>query len=325
MNIAKLLSTLVVCIVSAVNYGLVLADAYPTKPIRIVVPFPPGGATDVVARMVAQRLQSAWGQSVIVDNRAGAAGNIGSQVVARSAPDGYTLLAVAAGLMTVNEFVYPNRGFSAIKDFAPISNVADAPHILVVHPSTPANTFQELIQLARDKPGKVTFGNAGIGAASHLTAEYLALSAKVKFLHVPYKGSAPATTDLLGGQLNAMTDNMVALIPHIKTGKLKALGIAAPQRFALLPDVPTISESGLPGFESGTWLGIVAPAGTPMDIRRRIQGEIAALLKSPEVRTNLVGQGLVPVANTPEEFAAYIRTEREKAGRIVEAAKIPAQ
>lgn len=325
MNAARLLYALAASICLSIQPGLALASEYPSKPIRIVVPFPAGGAVDVVARMVAHRLQLAWGQPVVVLNSAGAAGNIGAQTVARATPDGYTLLAVAAGLMTANEFIYPNRGFSAIKDFAPISNVVDAPHILMVNSTTPVSTVKELVQLAKREPGKVTFGNAGIGTASHLAAENLALRAGVEFLHVSYKGTPPATAALLGGEVNASIDGMVTFVPHIKAGKLKALGIATAQRLPLLPDVPTISESGIPGFESGTWLGIVAPAGTSMDIRRRIQGEIAAMLKIPDVERDLLRQGLIPVGSTPEAFSEFILAEREKARVVVETAKIPVQ
>jgi len=324
LNLAKLLFSAVVATLVLTLPATASAQAYPNKPIRIVVPFPPGGATDVVARMVATRLNKAWGQPVVVENKPGASGNIGAQFVAKSPADGYTLLATAAGLMTVNHLVYTNPGFD-ISEFAPITNVVDAPHLLVVNPAAPINSVQDLISLARAKPGQVSFGNSGAGSASHITAEYLAASAKVTFLHVPYKGSAPAITDLLGGQITGMTDAMVGLLPHVQTKKIRAIAVASPSRFPLLPDVPTIAESGLPGFANGTWLGILAPAGTPKDIVDKIQLEIAEMLKGADVQNNLLQQGMIPVGNTPDQFAVFIKAEREKAGKIVEAAKIPKQ
>ncbi|MDO8278713.1 MAG: tripartite tricarboxylate transporter substrate binding protein [Burkholderiaceae bacterium] len=303
--------------------GPAMAQSYPAKPLRIVVPFAPGGATDVVARMVAQRLNKAWGQPVVVENRPGAAGNIAAQHVAKSPPDGYTLLATAAGLMTVNQFIYNNPGFDPVADLAPITNVANAPHLLVTSAASPIATVQDLVAAARARPGTISFGNSGAGSASHLTAEYFAATAKVQVLHVPYKGSSPAITDLLGGQITAMTDAMVGLLPQIEAKRLRPVAVASLRRFPLLPDVPTVAESGLPGFENGTWLGILAPAGTPREIREKIQREIAEMLKSPDIQRELLQQGMTPVGNTPEQFAAFMQTERQKAARIVEVAKIP--
>jgi len=298
--------------------------AYPERALRIVVPFSPGGATDMLARTIAQKLQESWGQSVVVDNRPGAGGNIGAAAGAKSAPDGYTLTLVAAGFMAVNPHIYDNPGYDSIKDFAPITQLVSAPLLLVVNPSVPARTFQEYVALVKAQPGKVALGNGGTGTAQHLGGEYLDMVAGMKSLHVPYKGSAPATTDLLGGQVQSMLDNMVTLVPHVKSGKLRALAVTSKQRVSTFPDVPTVAESGLPGFETGTWYGIAAPAGTPPDIVDKLQREIVRILALPEITEKFVQQGLYPVGNTPAEFARYIEAERAKAGRIVKAANIKA-
>jgi len=298
--------------------------AYPERALRIVVPFSPGGATDMLARTIAQKLQESWGQSVVVDNRPGAGGNIGAAAGAKAAPDGYTLTLVAAGFMAVNPHIYDNPGYDSIKDFAPITQLVSAPLLLVVNPSVPARTFQEYVALVKTQPGKVALGNGGTGTAQHLGGEYLDMVAGMKSLHVPYKGSAPATTDLLGGQVQSMLDNMVTLVPHVKSGKLRALAVTSKQRVSTFPDVPTVAESGLPGFETGTWYGIAAPAGTPPDVVDKLQREIVRILALPDIAEKFVQQGLYPVGNTPAEFARYIEAERAKAGRIVKAANIKA-
>ena len=298
------------------------AAEFPEKPIRIIVPFSAGGATDMLARTVGQKLQESWGQPVVVDNRPGAGGNIGAEAGARAAPDGYTLLLVAAGFMAVNPHVYSNLTYDSIKDFAPITQLVSAPLLLVTHPSVPVKNFQEYVALVKSQPGKFLVGNGGPGTAQHLGGEYLDMTANMKSLHVPYKGSAPATADLLGGQVQAMLDNMVTLIPHVKAGKLRAIAVTSKERVSNLPDVPTVSESGLPGFETGTWYGIVAPAGTPKPIVDKLHREIIRILELPDVREKFLQQGLQPVGNTPEQFAEYIAAERRKAGEIVKAANI---
>lgn len=298
------------------------AADYPEKSIRIVVPFSAGGATDMLARLVGQKLHTRWGQAVVIDNRPGAGGNIGAEAGARAAADGYTLLLVAAGFMAVNPHVYEKLNYDSVTSFAPITQLVSAPLLLVTHPSVPVSNFQEYLALVRSEPGKFILGNGGVGTAQHLGGEYLDMTANVKSLHVPYKGSAPATTDLLGGQVQAMLDNMVTLIPHVKSGKLRAIAVSAAERVPNLPEVPTMAESGLPGFETGTWYGIVAPAGTPKEVVDKLNREIVAILAEPEVRELLIEKGLQPVGNTPEVFADYIVAEREKAGRIVRAANI---
>lgn len=296
--------------------------AYPEKSIQIIVPFAAGGATDMLARTIGQKLTERWGKSVIVENRPGAGGNIGAAAGARAAPDGYTLTLTAAGISAVNPHVYKNLPYDSIESFAPVTQLVAAPLLLAVHPSVKIDSAQQWLAEVRANPGKYTVANGGVGTAQHLGAEYLDMVAKMKSLHVPYSGSAPATSDVLGGQTNAILDNMVTLVPHIESGKLKPLAVTSTERAENLPDVPTFSESGLPGFQTGTWYGVVAPAGTPPDIVRKLQEEIADILKAPELRRSLVKQGLVPIGSTPEEFAAYIRSEREKMGKIVKAAKI---
>jgi tripartite-type tricarboxylate transporter receptor subunit TctC len=296
--------------------------AYPDKPIRIIVPFSPGGATDMLARAVGQKLQESWGQPVIVENRPGAGGNIGAAAGAKAAPDGYTLTLVAMGFMAVNPHVYANLTYDSIKDYAPITQLVSAPLLLVVNPAVPVQNFQEYTRLVKSEPGKFLLGNGGTGTAQHLGGEYLDMVAGMKSVHVPYKGSAPATADLLGGQVQAMLDNMVTLIPHVKAGKLRAIAVTSKERVSILPEVPTVSESGLAGFETGTWYGIVAPAGTPKDIVDRLNREIVRILGLPDVRESFLKQGLQPVGNSPEDFAKYIEAERTKAGRIVKAANV---
>jgi tripartite-type tricarboxylate transporter receptor subunit TctC len=321
-SVKRLAAHAILASFSAVAATSAYAAEFPEKPIKIIVPFSAGGATDMLARTVGQKLQESWGQPVIVDNRPGAGGNIGAEAGARAAPDGYTLLLVAAGFMAVNPHVYSNLAYDSIKDFAPITQLVSAPLLLVTHPSVPVNNFQEYVKLVKSEPGKFLLGNGGPGTAQHLGGEYLDMTANMKSLHVPYKGSAPATADLLGGQVQAMLDNMVTLIPHVKAGRLKAIAVTSKERVANLPDVPTVAESGLPGFETGTWYGIVAPSGTPKDIVDRLNREIVRILALPDVREKFVQQGLQPVGNTPEQFAEYIAAERKKAGEIVKAANI---
>ena len=297
------------------------AAAYPDKPIKILVPFAPGGALDTVSRTVAQHLTAAWGQTVLVENRPGASGQIGANAVAKSPPDGYTLLATWGGFV-VNPHLYPNLPFDVSKDFSPITQIVGAPLVLVVHPSVPAKNFQEFVQLVKSQPGKIAVGNGGLGTAQHMGGEYLDMTVQMKSLHVPYKGSAPATTDLLGGQLHAMLDNMVTQIPHIKSGKLRALAVTSEKRVGILPDVPTVAESGYPGFSTGTWYGLVAPAGTPTEIVDKLQTEIARIIALPAVSNPLIQLGLEPVGSTPAQYAKFMQDEYVSAGKIVKIANI---
>ncbi|MEN9315388.1 MAG: hypothetical protein RIS35_1781 [Pseudomonadota bacterium] len=297
--------------------GAFAQENWPTKPIRLVIPFPAGGATDILGRIVAQELNKALGVSVIADNRAGAGGNIGAEVVAKSAPDGYTLLMCTIGTQSINAALYSKLGFDPLKDHAPVTLVATVPNVLVVNPSVPAKSVKELIALAKSKPGKLNYGSSGNGSSVHLSGELFKSMAGVFMTHIPYRGSAPAVADLLAGQIDLMFDNLPSVIPHIKAGKLRALAVTSPKRSPALPDLPTIAESGLPGYDATSWFGVVAPAGTPPAIVNRLQQAIARSLVTPEVREKLQGMGAEPVGNTPEVFDQFIRSEAVKWAKVV--------
>ena len=293
------------------------APAYPTKPVRIVVPFPAGGATDILARAVAQKLTETWGQAFVVDNRPGAGGNIGSELVAKAAPDGYTLEMGTVGTHAINASLYAKMPYDHVKDFAPIILVAGVPNVLVVNPAVPVNSVQELIAYAKANPGKLNFASSGSGTSIHLSGELFKVMAGVQMTHIPYKGSAPALADLLGGQVQLMFDNLPPSLPQIKGGKLRALGVTSAARAPALPDTPTIAESGLPGFEASSWFGLLAPAGTPPAIIAKLNTEIAKWLASPEAREKLVAIGANIAGGTPEDFARHIRVETAKWAKVV--------
>ena len=298
-----------------------LAQTYPSKPIRVVVPFPPGGGTDIVARTVTPKMAEILGQPFIIDNRAGAGGNIGTEQVAKSPADGYTLL-VASASSAINTTLVPNLSWELSRDFAPVILMVVNNHLLAAHPSVPANNVAELLALARSKPGSITYASYGPGSSAHLTAELFKLMAHVDLLHVPYKGAAPAVNDLLGGQVNIIFADVAALLPHIKSGKLKALGIGSTRRFEGLPDVPTIAESGVPGFEAGGFLGLVAPAGTPAAVINALNAAGQKSLAMPDVRERLLSLASPPVGGTPGEFGQYMKREIDKWARVIRAANI---
>jgi tripartite-type tricarboxylate transporter receptor subunit TctC len=293
------------------------AQTYPVKPIRIVVPFPPGGATDILARDVAQKLTEAWGQQVIVDNRPGAGGNIGSELVAHSAPDGYTLEMGTVGTHAINASLYAKMPYDHVKDFAPVILVAGVPNVLVVNNAVPANSVAELIAYAKANPGKLNFASSGNGTSIHLSGELFKVMAGVQMTHIPYKGSAPALQDLLGGQVQLMFDNLPPSLPQIKAGKVRALAVTSLTRAPALPDVPTVAESGLPGFEASSWFGILAPAGTPPAIVAKLNAEIAKWLATPEAKEQLAKQGANAAGGTPEDFAKHIAAETAKWAKVV--------
>ncbi|MBI3067606.1 MAG: tripartite tricarboxylate transporter substrate binding protein [Betaproteobacteria bacterium] len=292
---------------------------YPTKPIRLIVPFPPGGTTDVVARVIAQKLTENWSQQVVVDNRPGAGGIIGTELAAKAPADGYTLLLGSITTHAVNPSLYKKLPFDPLRDFAPVSLAVSTPQVLVVHPSVAAKSVKELIALAKAKPGQLNYASAGTGTSPHLTFELFKSMAGVNLVHVPYKGTGPAITDLIGGQVQTMITGVVALYPHIKAGKLRALGATSAKRVAALPDVPTIAESGVPGFDVASWFGVFAPAGTPKPIVTRVNAEIVKILAAPDLRQKLTAQGADPATNTPEQFAAYVKSELARWGKVVQA------
>jgi len=299
-------------------------EPWPTKAVRIIVPFPAGGVADLAPRLVGQKLSEKWGQPVIVENKAGAAGNIGMGEGARAAPDGYTLVLAPTGNLTVNQFLF-KLPFDTAKDLAPITLLATSPNVLVVNPSVPAKTFRELIEYAKANPGKLNFASPGAGSGAHLAGELLNIEAGIQATHVPYMGLAPAVTDLLGGQVQMMFAGISTVIQHVKNGKLVALAIASPKRSPQLPDVPTVAESGIPGFDVTSWYGLVTRAGTPPAIIDKIQRDAAEVLRYPDVRSRFAGLGLEPGGNTPAEFEALIASESLKWGDIVRKAHIPMQ
>jgi tripartite-type tricarboxylate transporter receptor subunit TctC len=302
--------------VSAVHAS---AQTYPNKPIRLVVPFPPAGTTDILAREVGQRLTEALGQSVVIDNRPGAAGNIGSDIVAKSAPDGYTLLMCTVSSHAINPSLYSKLPYDHIKDFAPVILVARVPNVLEVNPGVPVNTVADLIKLAKENPGRINFASSGSGTSIHLSGELFKTMTGVDMVHVPYKGSAPALADLMGGQVQVMFDNLPSSLQQIKAGKLRAIAVTSSERAPALPDIPTIAESGVPGFEATSWFGVLAPAGTPPEIINRLNAVIDKWLKSPEGKEKLLAQGAAAAGGTPEQFAAYIRSETDKWANVIKA------
>jgi tripartite-type tricarboxylate transporter receptor subunit TctC len=285
------------------------AQGYPAGPVHIINPFTAGGPIDLLARAVGQKLHEAWGQPVIVETRAGAAGNIGITYVAKQPADGHTLLVMPTGNAVVNPHVYSKLPYDTLRDFAPVSLLATVENVLVVHPSVKANSVKELIALARAEPGRLTYGSPGIGSQAHVAGELLSHMAGVKLLHVPYKGMAPAMNDLLGGQINFMFLSMSSALKQVAAGKLRALAVASPKRSAAAPELPTVAEHGLPGFEALSWYALMAPAGTPPEIVSKIAAAAAAALRQPDVRERLLGLGANPVGNTPAELEAMIKRE----------------
>jgi tripartite-type tricarboxylate transporter receptor subunit TctC len=293
------------------------AQAFPTKAVRIIVPFPPGGGTDILARPIAQKLSEKWGQPVIIDNRGGAGGNIGTKAAADAPPDGYTIILGVLGTHAVNQSLYANAGFDSTKDFAAITMVANTPNILVVHPSVPARTVGEFIALAKAKPGAINYATPGNGTPSHLATAIFMSMAGVELTHVPYKGSGPALADMLGGQTQMWIANAPVVLPHIKAGKLRALATTSAKRPAMAADVPTLSEAGLAGYEADTWYGIFAPAKTPKPILARLHADIVEVLRSAEIRQTFAAQGAEVVANSSEEFTAKLHADVAKWKKVI--------
>jgi len=295
------------------------AAPFPAKPVRLIVPFTPGGSTDILARAIGQKLAETWGQSVIIDNRPGAGGSIGMEMAAKAAPDGYTLVMGHVGTLAANPALYPKLPYDPVKDFAPITLIAMVPNVLVVGPAVPSQNVRELVALAKSKPGKLDYGSGGNGSAAHLATEYFKLKAGVDLQHIPYKGTAPALSDLLGGQIALMITGLPPVLPHVKAGKLRILGVASAQRLKGFPDIPTIAESGVPGYEATQWYGLLAPAATPKDIVAKLNSDAVKALKDPSVAERLAGEGAEPVGDTPEQFGAFIRSEIELWGKVIRA------
>ncbi len=301
--------------------GGAASQSYPSKPIRLIAPSSTGGGIDTLARIMALA-SSTLGQQIIVENRGGANGMIGTELAAKAAPDGYTLLVGFTGAIAVNVSLYSKVPYDPVRDFAPITQIASSPLLIVAHPSLPVRSIPELIKLDKTRPGQLTYGTGGTGTGSHLTMELFNLTAGTRLLHVPYKGIGPALTDVLGGHISLMVSSPVSSQPHVQSGKLRGLAITGSTRLAALPAVPTMIESGLPGFVSTSWFGVLAPAGTPPAIIARLNKDFVALLQLPDVREQISRTGADPVGNTPEQFAAHIKTEIAMWGKVVKAAGI---
>lgn len=301
------------------------AQDYPAKPIRLIVPFAPGGGTDLVGRLIAQRLTEALGQTVVVDNRAGAGGVIGADLVAKAPPDGYTLLMGTPGPLTINPHLMKSMPYDTLRDFTPIALATISPFILVVHPALPVRSAKELIALAKAKPGALNYGSAGNGSVGHLAGEQLAALAGIKIVHIPYKGSSLALTDLLAGQLQLMVENLPTVLPHIKAGKIRALAVGTRQRSALVPELPPLDEAGVPGYEASTASGVLGPARMPAAVVSRLNRDLVRVLQAADVRERLSAQGLEGVGSTPAQYTAHLRDELGRYGRVVKAAAIAPQ
>jgi len=304
--------------VAALAFAGAAHAQYPNKPIKIIVPYPPGGTSDILARAVGQKMQEQWGQTVVVENKPGATGNIGADFVAKSAPDGYTLLLADIGSLAIAPSVFPTLPFDPVKDFAPVIMVAYSPHILAAHPSVPAKDVKELVALAKAKPDSLNFAISGIGGANHLAGIDFAMRSGIKWTYIPYKGGAQAITDVMGGQAQVLFNGMLATYPAVKDGRLKALAISSSKRFAAAPDIPTVAESaGLPGFETGSFQGIVAAAGTPPEIVNKLHATVTQILATPEMQERLAKAGAETRPGTPAAFGSFISSEKARWAKVV--------
>ena len=315
----------IVALLASATAAIAQPAAYPTKPIRIVVAYTPAGATDILARTIGQKLNEAWGQAVIIDNRPGANGNIGTEYAAKATPDGYTLLMVTAGTHGINPGLYRKLGFDAVKDFAPVSLVAMVPNVFVVNNGVPSKDLKEFIAYAKANQGKLNYGSPGNGSTAHLSMELFKSMTGIQMVHVPYKGSAGVLADLIGGQIVVTMDNMPPYVPQVKAGKIRALAVSPARRSPALPDVPTVAEAGVPGYDSGAWFGLVAPANTPKDLVAKLSRETARILKLPDVSARLADLGAESVGGTPEQFSAHIKAEIAKWAKVIRDANVELQ
>jgi tripartite-type tricarboxylate transporter receptor subunit TctC len=300
------------------------AQPYPSKAVRFIIPFPPGGPTDIVGRLAAERLSRAWNVQVIADNRPGSGGNIGTEQCARSPADGYTMCMISIA-QSISPAIYPKLGFDPVRDFAHVTLLATLPSLLVVHPSLPAKNVQELIALAKSKPGALNYASGGSGTSSHLLMELFNQQAGIATVHVSYKGTGPALVDQLSGRIEVAFSTALAVQPYVQSGKLRALGVSTQERLPTLPEVPTIAESGLPTFDGGSWQGVVMPAGAPRDVVNAVSGELVKILRAPDMKERILGMGGIPLGNTPDEFAAFMKAEGDKWAKVAKAAKVSAE
>lgn len=309
------------CFLSTSHHALA-QDKYPNKPIRFVVPFVAGGPTDIQGRMLGEKLGQRLGQQVVVDNRGGAGGNIGMEITVKAPPDGYTLVIATVGTWAVNPHLYKNMTFDVVKDLAPILQVSTSPGVLVVHPSVKANSVKELIALAREQPGKLNYGSSGVGGFGHICGELFTQMSKTKMTHIPYKSSAPSLTDVIGGQIQVLFNNMISTVPHLKGNRLRGLATSGATRSPALPDLPTIAESGLPGYENSSWSAVGVTTGTPKPIIARLHKEFSEILKLPDIQARHAEVGAQIVGGSPEQFHAYLKAEIAKFGKLVKDAGI---
>ena len=302
--------------------GMCAAQSYPSKPVRFIIPFPPGGPTDIMGRLAAQRLTEAWTVQVVADNRAGAGGNIGAEMCAKSPPDGYTncMLTVA---QSISPSIYPKLGFDPLKDFAHVTLMATLPSLLMVHPSLPVKNVKELVALAKAKPGILTYASTGNGTSPHMLMEMFKwMAGGINLVHVPYKGAAPAIIDQISGQIDVAFSTAIAALPFVQQGKVRAIAVSTHERFAPLPDLPTIDQGGVKGFDGSSWQGVVMPANTPREMVVKVNAELAKMLKSPDMKEKILQQGGIASGNSPEEFTAFLKSETEKWAKVAKAAKI---
>ncbi|MDB5808923.1 MAG: LacI family transcriptional regulator [Betaproteobacteria bacterium] len=320
----KLIFTLqtLVCLLATGLVPAAQAQNYPVKPIRFYTPYPPGGTTDILARIVGAKMHEAWGQPVIIEAKPGAGGNIGADFVAKSPPDGYTILMGASGPLAINASLFSKLPYDPAKDFSPVVLSASVPLVLVTHPSLPVKSVREFIALMKARPGQFNYASAGPGSPQHLTAEMFKFMAKVEMTHIPYKGSGPAIVDLVGGQIPFAFESMIPILPHVKSNKLRGLAVTSAVRSPVLPEVATVADSGVPGFESIAWYGVVAPAGTPKEIVAKLNSEMVRIANLPDIKQRLIEMGSPPVAGTSEQFANLIKSEIPKWGKVVKQAKV---
>jgi tripartite-type tricarboxylate transporter receptor subunit TctC len=314
---AMLVHTLAACALLIPLHAV--AQTWPTKPVRVIVPYPAGGTSDILARTLGQKLTEIWGQPIVVENKPGANGNVGADLVAKATADGYTLLLCDVGALAISPSVYTSLAFDPNKDFAPVTMVAYSPHILAVNPELPVKSVKELIELAKAKPGKLNYAASSVASAPHLAGVDFASRAGITWAYIPYKGGAQAITDVIGGQADVLFNGMLATYPHVKSGKLRILAVSSVNRMAAIPEVPTVAESGVPGFETGSWQGVLAPAGTPREVVARIHADYTRVLNTPEMRDKLSGQGAEVRVNTPETFAVFLRDETARWAKVVSA------
>ena len=298
------------------------AQTYPTKPVRFIVPFPPGGPTDIMGRLAAQRLTEAWGVQVVADNRAGAGGNIGSELCAKSPPDGYTICMMTVA-QSISPSIYPKLGFDPLKDFAPVTLMATLPSLLMVHPSLPVKNVKELVALAKAKPATLTYASTGNGTSPHMLMEMFKwMAGGINLVHVPYKGASPAMIDQISGQIDVAFSTAIAALPFVQQGKVRAIAVSTKDRFAPLPDLPTVEQGGIKGYDGSSWQGVVMPANTPRDMIAKANAELVKMLKSPDMKEKILLQGGIAIGNSPDEFAAYMKSEIDKWAKVAKAANV---